>query len=43
MVLAKQQLMVIGLIASICVESTVRFGPELDYEVTMVRDATTSF
>ena len=37
------QLIVIGLIASTCVESTVRFGAELGYEVTMVRDATASF
>jgi nicotinamidase-related amidase len=37
------QLIVIGLIASTCVESTVRFAAELGYEVTMVRDATASF
>jgi nicotinamidase-related amidase len=33
------QFIVNGLIASTCVESTVRFGAELGYEVTMVRDA----
>jgi nicotinamidase-related amidase len=37
------QLIVIGLLAHTCVESTVRFGGELGYEVTMVKDATTSF
>jgi nicotinamidase-related amidase len=34
------QLIVIGLIAHTCVESTVRFAAELGYEVTMVKDAT---
>ena len=37
------QLIVIGLLAHTCVESTVRFGGELGYEVTMVKDATASF
>ena len=37
------QLIVIGLLAHTCVESTVRFGVELGYEVTMVRDATASY
>jgi ureidoacrylate peracid hydrolase len=37
------ELIVMGLIASTCVESTVRFGAELGYEATMVRDATASF
>jgi ureidoacrylate peracid hydrolase len=36
------QLIVIGLLAHTCVESTVRFAAELGYEVTMVRDATAS-
>jgi ureidoacrylate peracid hydrolase len=35
-----QKLIVIGLIASTCVEATVRFAAELGYEVTMVKDAT---
>ena len=34
------QLIVIGLIAHTCIEATVRFAAELDYEVTMVKDAT---
>lgn len=38
-----QQLIVIGLIAHTCVEATVRFAVELGYDVTVVRDATTSY
>jgi len=37
------QLIVVGLIAHTCVEATVRFGAELGYEVTMVRDATADY
>src|SRR5262249_25655530 len=37
-----ERLIVIGLIASTCVESTVRHAAELGYEITMVRDATAS-
>jgi ureidoacrylate peracid hydrolase len=37
------QLIVIGLLAHTCLESTVRFGAELGYEVTVVRDATASY
>ncbi len=37
------KLIVIGLRANTCVESTIRFAAELGYEVTMVKDATTSF
>ena len=37
------QLIVIGLIAHTCVESTVRFSAELGYEVTMVKDATADY
>jgi ureidoacrylate peracid hydrolase len=37
------QLIVMGLIAHTCVEATVRYPAELGYEVTMVRDATTSY
>jgi nicotinamidase-related amidase len=36
------QLIVIGLLANTCVESTVRFAAELGYPVTMVKDATAS-
>ena len=37
------KLIVIGLIAHTCVESTVRFAAELGYEVTVVKDATADF
>ncbi|MCV7093808.1 cysteine hydrolase [Mycobacterium kubicae] len=37
------QLIVIGLIAHTCVESTVRFGAELGYEVVVVKDAVASY
>ena len=33
----------IGLIAHTCLDATVRFGAELGYEVTVVRDATASY
>ena len=37
------QLIVIGLIAHTCVESTVRYAAELGYQVTMVKDATADY
>ncbi|MBZ5582892.1 MAG: cysteine hydrolase [Acidobacteriia bacterium] len=37
------KLIVMGLIAHTCVEATVRYAAELGYEVTMVKDATTSY
>ena len=37
------KLIVIGLIAHTCVESTVRFAAELGYEVTAVKDATSDY
>lgn len=37
------RLIVIGLIAHKCVESTVRFAAEPGYEVMVVKDATTDF
>jgi len=37
------QLIVMGLIAHTCVEATVRYAAELGYDVTMVKDATTSY
>jgi nicotinamidase-related amidase len=37
------KLIVIGLIAHTCVESTVRFAAELGYEVTVVEDATADY
>jgi nicotinamidase-related amidase len=38
-----QQLVVMGLIAHTCLESTVRFAVELGYGVTVVRDATADY
>jgi ureidoacrylate peracid hydrolase len=37
------KLIVIGLIAHTCVESTVRYAAELGYQVTVVKDATASY
>jgi nicotinamidase-related amidase len=37
------KLIVIGLITHTCVESTVRYGAELGYDVTVVSDATASY
>ncbi|MFZ1164948.1 isochorismatase family cysteine hydrolase [Mycobacterium sp.] len=37
------QLIMMGLIAHTCLEATVRFGAELGYEVTVVKDATASY
>lgn len=37
------QLIVIGLIVHTCVEATVRYAPELGYQVTVVKDATASY
>ncbi len=38
-----QKVVVMGLIAHTCVESTVRYAAELGYEVTMVKDATADY
>ena len=38
-----QQIIVMGLIAHTCLESTVRFAAELGYGVTVVRDATADY
>ena len=37
------RIIVIGLITHTCVEATVRYGAELGYDVTVVRDATASY
>src|SRR5215467_14255302 len=37
------QLIVVGLLAHTCLESTVRFAAELGYQVTVVKDATASY
>jgi ureidoacrylate peracid hydrolase len=38
-----RRLIVVGLIAHTCVESTVRFAAELGYEVTVAKDATADY
>jgi len=38
-----RKLIVAGLIAHTCVESTVRFAAELGYDVTVVKDATADY
>jgi len=37
------KVIIVGLIAHACVETTVRYAAELGYEVTMVKDATASY
>jgi ureidoacrylate peracid hydrolase len=37
------KIIVVGLITHTCVEATVRYGAELGYDVTVVRDATASY
>jgi ureidoacrylate peracid hydrolase len=37
------RLIAVGLLANTCVEATVRFGAELGYEVTVVRDAVAGY
>jgi len=39
----RQQLVVIGMRANTCIESTVRYAAELGYEVTIVKDAVASY
>src|SRR5882724_11960235 len=38
-----QKLLLVGFIANSCVEATARFGMELGYNVTLVKDATAAF
>src|SRR6266849_3105220 len=38
-----QKIILVGLIANSCIESTGRFGMELGYDVTLVKDATAAF
>lgn len=38
-----ERIVVIGMIANTCIESTSRFGMELGYHVTLVKDATAAF
>jgi nicotinamidase-related amidase len=38
-----ERIIVIGMLANTCIESTSRFGMELGYHVTLVKDATAAF
>jgi nicotinamidase-related amidase len=38
-----ERIIIIGMLANTCVESTGRFGMELGYHVTLVKDATAAF
>ena len=38
-----RRIVLIGLIANTCIEATGRFGQELGYQVTLVKDATSAF
>ena len=38
-----EKLICVGMIANACIESTARYGMELGYHVTLVRDATSAF
>ncbi|MFE4709244.1 isochorismatase family cysteine hydrolase [Paenibacillus sp. NPDC056722] len=38
-----QKIIVVGLLANTCIEATARFGMELGYHVTLVKDATAAF
>lgn len=38
-----QKIVLVGFIANSCVESTARFGMELGYRVTLIKDATAAF
>ncbi len=38
-----RKIVLVGMVANTCVESTARFGMELGYHVTLVRDATAAF
>jgi len=41
--LGLQKLIVIGMLANTCIETTAKFGTELGYHVTLVKDATAAF
>jgi nicotinamidase-related amidase len=38
-----RKIILVGMVANTCVESTARFGMELGYHVTLVKDATAAF
>ena len=38
-----EQIVLVGMVANTCIESTARFGMELGYHVTLIKDATAAF
>jgi nicotinamidase-related amidase len=38
-----QKIILVGMVANTCMESTARFGMELGYHVTLIKDATAAF
>jgi len=40
---AIQKIILVGMVANTCIESTARFGMELGYHITLVKDATAAF
>lgn len=38
-----QKIIIIGMLANTCIEATARFGMELGYHVTLIKDATSAF
>jgi nicotinamidase-related amidase len=38
-----QKIILVGMVANTCIESTARFGMELGYHVTLIKDATAAF
>ena len=38
-----EKIILIGMLANTCIESTGRYGMELGYHVTLVKDATAAF
>jgi nicotinamidase-related amidase len=38
-----QKIILVGMLANTCIESTARFGMELGYHVTLIKDATAAF
>jgi nicotinamidase-related amidase len=38
-----QKIILVGMVANTCIESTARFGMELGYHITLIKDATAAF
>jgi nicotinamidase-related amidase len=41
--MGSSKIVLIGMIANTCIEATGRFGMELGYHITLVKDATAAF